>query len=57
MGILRAPKNGSGLKNTPAVDTDMERHAELEMSLKCGVLILAQRKRLEAQIFWPTLAV
>jgi hypothetical protein len=26
-------QNGSGLKNTLAVDTDMERHAELERSL------------------------
>jgi hypothetical protein len=59
-----SPKNVSGLKNTLAVNTDMERYAELKRSLKCGVLILAERKRLEApnllayaccMMYWPSI--
>ena len=36
---------GLGLKNTLAINANVERHALLYRSVKCGVLILAERKR------------
>jgi hypothetical protein len=44
-------QNGLGLKNTLAIDADVERHALLYRSVKCGVLILAEQKRQESQVF------
>jgi hypothetical protein len=43
MSTVPVSQNGLGLKN--AIDADVERHALLYRSVKCGVLILAERKR------------
>jgi hypothetical protein len=51
-----ASQNGLCLKNTLAIDADVERHVLLYKSVKCGVLILAERKRLgvpSLQIYHP----
>jgi len=45
MSTALVSQNGLGLKNTPAINTDVERHALLYRSVKCGVLILVKRKR------------
>lgn len=45
MSTALVSQNGLGLKNTLAIDADVERHALLYRSVKCGVLILAERKR------------
>jgi len=46
MSTALVSQNELGLKNTPAVDADVERHALLYRSVKCGVLILVGRKHL-----------
>jgi hypothetical protein len=45
MSTALVSQNRSDLKNTLAIDADVERHALLYRSLKYGVLILAERKR------------
>jgi hypothetical protein len=45
MSTALVSQSGLGLKNTLAIDADVERHALLYRSVKGGVLILAERKR------------
>jgi hypothetical protein len=44
MSMALVSQNGLGLKNTLAIDADVERHALL-YSVKCGVPIFAERRR------------
>jgi hypothetical protein len=45
MSTALVSQNRLDLKNTLAINTDVERHALLYRSVKYGVLILAERKR------------
>ena len=45
MSTALVSQNELGLKNTPAINANVERHALLYRSVKCGVLILVSRKR------------